>query len=154
MRNYLYIFPILFILSCSNDDSTSYDSSNDDTYINKLIIDSFEDINIRLQKIESDLNKLEQEIKNIETENSSLIDDYVYDYDNYTPPPAQVMEGALSLSSSTPSNDSLVTDVNKLTDIVSLRKHLNEIRAQNDQEYTSDMSNSMSEANDDEDEIN
>ena len=152
MRNYLYIFPILFILSCSNDDSTSYDSSNDDTYINKLIIDSFEDINIRLQKIESDLNKLEQEIKNIETENSSLIDDYVYDYDNYTPPPAQVMEGALS--SSTPSNDSLVTDVNKLTDIVSLRKHLNEIRAQNDQEYTSDMSNSMSEANDDEDEIN
>ena len=151
MRNYLYIFPILFILSCSNDESTSFDSSYDDTYINKLIIDSFEDINIRLQNIESDLNKLEQEIKNLETENSSLIDNYVYDYDNYTPPPVQVMEDALS--SSTPSNDSLATDVNKLTDIVSLRKYLNDIRTQNDQEYASNNSNSTSEVNDD-DEIN
>ena len=151
MRNYLYIFPILFILSCSNDESTSFDSSYDDTYINKLIIDSFEDINIRLQNIESDLNKLEQEIKNLETENSSLIDNYVYDYDNYTPPPVQVVEDALS--SSTPSNDSLATDVNKLTDIVSLRKYLNDIRTQNDQEYASNNSNSTSEVNDD-DEIN
>lgn len=152
MRNYLYIFPILFILSCSNDESTSFDSSYDDTYINKLIIDSFEDINIRLQNIESDLNKLEQEIKNLETENSSLIDNYVYDYDNYTPPPVQVVEDALS--SSTPSNDSLATDVNKLTDIVSLRKYLNDIRTQNDQEYASNNSNSTSEVNDDDDEIN
>lgn len=152
MKKYLYIFPFLFTLSCSNDDGTSFDSFNDDTSINKLIIDSFEDINIRLQKIEDDLNKLEQEIKNIDTENSSLIDDYVYDYDNYTPPPIQLMEG--SYTSSTPSNKSLTTDVNKLTDIVSLRDHLNEIRTQNDQEYASDISNGISEANDDQDEFN
>ena len=85
MKNLLYISPFLLFFSCSNEEIYSYDLSNNNNDINKLIVESFEVIDIRLQQIEGDLNKLEQKINDIDSDNSFEIDDYVYDYDKYIP---------------------------------------------------------------------
>tara|TARA_B100001093_G_scaffold394135_1_gene380840 strand:+ start:610 stop:1059 length:450 start_codon:yes stop_codon:yes gene_type:complete len=149
MKNLLYISPFLLFFSCSNEEVSSYDLSNNNNDINKLIVESFEVIDIRLQQIEGDLNKLEQKINDIDSDNSFEIDDYVYDYDKYIPPSIESIPEQNILRQS--NSDTFNTGVDQLTDMVSMRAFLSELKNKNDQEYASDTSYNEAEENDDKD---
>ena len=81
MFRFSSLLSLFLLLSCSQDDVSSEDISNDD--INLLISESFVVINSRLDLLEENLSSLENELKSISVSDIDLEKTSSYFIDNY-----------------------------------------------------------------------